>query len=116
LLSIDELQRGDDIWVADLLDKAERQLGGFDGMVDTILGFRDFPVITMVPVLCRSPESDFGSLEAVLRCEHNYWSRLVQREVTTRWPGSVWSSLGRDDGPPERLSYSMWVKPVKALS
>ncbi|HWM02336.1 MAG TPA: hypothetical protein VNP92_08345 [Actinophytocola sp.] len=53
LLTVEELQLGDEIPVADLLRKAESRISAFDGRVDAIVGFWDFPVSTLVPVLCR---------------------------------------------------------------
>ena len=116
LLTIDELQHGDDIPVAELLDKAERQLDSFDGTVDAIIGFWDFPVTTMVPILSRSRGLPSASLEAVLRCEHKYWSRLEQREVIDEVPRFGLVDLVRDQDPPDGVRYPMWVKPVKAFS
>src|SRR5690625_7258580 len=47
-------------------------------MVDGLIHYLDFPASTTAPILC----SEFGlpsaSLEAVLKCEHKYWSRLEQ--------------------------------------
>lgn len=52
LLSVEELLRGAEIPLRELLDKAVRQLEAFDGSVDAIIGFWDFPVSSMVPLLC----------------------------------------------------------------
>lgn len=51
LLSVEELHYGDEIPVIDLLHKARKQLEAFDGQVDAIIGFWDFPVSSMVPIL-----------------------------------------------------------------
>lgn len=44
---------GEEIPLCDLLDKAVTQLESFEGPIDAIIGFWDFPVSSMVPVLCR---------------------------------------------------------------
>lgn len=61
LLSRAELFGGE-IPLCDVLDKAAGQLEAFEGPVDAIIGFWDFPCC--------------ASLEAVVKCEHKYWSRL----------------------------------------
>jgi hypothetical protein len=119
LLTIEELQYGDEIPVPELLDKAQRQLESFDGRVDAIIGFWDFPVSTMVPILCQRLGLRWPSLESVIKCEHKYWSRLEQRRVIDEYPrfGLVdIDHLDRGVDLPEGVSYPAWLKPVKAFS
>jgi xanthine dehydrogenase YagR molybdenum-binding subunit len=77
LLTIDDLQYGEEIPVVELLDKAKRQLDEFTGSVDALIGFWDFPLSTMVPLLCRYSGTSCPSLEAVVKCEHKYWALPV---------------------------------------
>ena len=117
LLSLEELLEGEEIPVRDLLDKAVGELEAFEGSVDAIIGFWDFPVSTMVPILCRR----FGglccaSLEAVVKCEHKYWSRLEQQKVIEEYPRFGLVDPQRDTGPPKGVSFPMWIKPVKSVS
>jgi hypothetical protein len=53
LLSIEELQFGEEIPLRELRDKAIAQLEAFDGSIDAIMGFWDFPVSSLVPILCQ---------------------------------------------------------------
>lgn len=115
LLDVEELQAGD-IPVADLLKKAERQLDEFDGPIDAIVGYWDFPVTTMMPVLCAKRGLPNPSLESVLKCEHKYWSRLVQSEVIDEHPQFALAGLEGTPHPPEGLRYPIWLKPVKSYS
>ncbi len=117
LLTIDELQHGEEIPLRALLEKAQTQLENFDGSVDAIIGFWDFPVSTMVPILCRR-HGDVAcvSLEAVVKCEHKYWSRLEQQQVIDEYPSFGLVDPERDTGPPEGVGYPLWVKPVKSFS
>lgn len=117
LLTIPELQEGQTIPLRELLEKAQTQLENFDGPVDAVIGFWDFPVSTMVPVLCRR----FGglrcaSLESIVRCEHKYWSRLEQQKVIDEYPRFGLVDLERDTEPPAGVNFPMWVKPVKSFS
>ncbi|WP_104203900.1 ATP-grasp domain-containing protein [Billgrantia saliphila] len=67
--------------IEDMLSRAETQLKGFSGPIDAIVGYMDFPVSTMLPLLCERFGTRSASLESLLKCEHKYWSRLVQHEV-----------------------------------
>lgn len=116
LLTIPELQQGE-IPIVELLTKAEQSLDEFDGTVDAVVGYWDFPVSTMLPLLCRSRGLPSASLEAVLKCEHKYWSRLEQRKVITEHPAFAVIDPDDDDPkPPADLRYPIWLKPVKSFS
>jgi hypothetical protein len=117
LLSLGELLGGEEIPLQDLLDKAIRQLDAFEGPIDAMIGFWDFPVSTMVPILChRFKGLCCASLEAVVKCEHKYWSRLEQQKVIEEYPRFGLVDPGRDTEPPQGVSYPMWIKPVKSAS
>ncbi len=67
--------------IPDMIRRAETHLRGFDGTIDAVAGYMDFPVSTMLPLLCERFGLRTTPLESLLKCEHKYWSRLVQREV-----------------------------------
>ncbi|MGO1737213.1 MAG: ATP-grasp domain-containing protein, partial [Leucobacter sp.] len=58
-----------------------------------------------------------ATLESVVKCEHKYWSRLVQSEVIDEYPAFALLDL-EDERPmlPEGLSYPVWIKPIKSAS
>jgi hypothetical protein len=117
LLSMEEMRSGEEIALWDLLDKAVRQLDSFEGSVDAIIGFWDFPVSIMVPILCQQIDGlRCASLEAVVKCEHKYWSRLEQQKVIAEYPRFGLVDPERDTAPPPGMSYPMWIKPVKSFS
>lgn len=114
LLSFDEIY-GDEIRLADVLDTAYRRLDAFDGKVAAIIGFWDFPVSTILPILRRRVGLPGASLAEIVACEHKYWSRLEQQKVIDEIPGFAPVTL--DDGaPPEWMRYPMWLKPVKSFA
>ncbi|GGO43208.1 hypothetical protein GCM10012287_05810 [Streptomyces daqingensis] len=116
LLDVEELQVGE-VSIPDLLEKARAQLNAFDGSVDAIVGYWDFPVSTIVPILCGEYGLRSASLESVVKCEHKYWSRLEQSKVISEHPRFGLVSLEDDDPkPPEGMSFPMWLKPVKSFS
>lgn len=116
LLDVAELTEAEEIDLTALLVKARRQLESFDGRIDAIIGYWDFPVSSMVPILCR----DFGlpavSLRAVVACEHKYWSRLEQEKITDAHPAFGIVDLADSPRPPSGVGYPMWLKPVKGYS
>ncbi|WP_341539644.1 ATP-grasp domain-containing protein [Tamaricihabitans halophyticus] len=101
--------------MSELLARAEWQLDNFDGTVDAIAGYWDFPVSSMVPLLCHRRGLPAASLTAVLKCEHKYWSRLEQEKVIDEVPRFGLVSF-RADVPPPGVSYPLWLKPVKSVS
>ncbi|MEU1669324.1 ATP-grasp domain-containing protein [Streptomyces sparsogenes] len=116
LLSIEELQVGE-VSVADLIKRAEGVLDAFEGSVDAIVGYWDFPVSTLVPILSERYGTRSTSLESVVKCEHKYWSRLEQQKVIDEHPRFGRVDLeARDPRPPEGVRFPMWLKPALAYS
>ncbi len=116
LLDVDELVGIEEIPLAELLAKAREQLSAFDGSVDAIIGYWDFPVSSMVPLLCAELGTRSAPLEAVVRCEHKYWSRLSQAEVIDEHPPFALVRLDEEPTPPRNVGFPMWLKPVKSSS
>lgn len=114
LLRFEELQ-ATEIDVLDLLERAKQQLRAFDGPIDAIVGYWDFPVSSMAPILCAEFGTQCSNLEAVLKCEHKYWSRLEQSKAIAEYV--PFGLVGLDDKqPPQGVRYPLWLKPVKAFS
>ncbi len=101
-----------------MLREAEARLDAFEGRVDAIVGYWDFPTQLMLAVLRARRALRGPSLEAVLRSEHKYWARLEQRSlVPDLVPAFAFVDPFADDAltrPP--LPYPFWLKPVKAHS
>jgi hypothetical protein len=116
LLTVAELLHGDTIPVPELLDSAERVVRSFDGPVHALIGFWDFPVSTMIPLLTQRLGLPWTSLESVLKCEHKYWSRLEQQQVIEEYPRFGLLDLDGEPALPAGLRYPVWVKPVKSAS
>ena len=101
----------------DLLDEAREVLRSFEGPVDAIVGYWDFPSIAMLPILRREFGLRGPSLESVLGCQHKLWSRRMQAEVLPEVVPSfarVDPATADADAPP--LDYPFWLKPVTSHS
>jgi biotin carboxylase len=100
------------------LERARQTLRDFPGTIDAIVGWWDFPVSTILPILAREFGVPAASLESVLKCEHKYWSRLEQMRCV---PGCVprFALVNPfDEAAAERtyLPFPFWIKPVKSAS
>ncbi|MFC7817896.1 acetyl-CoA carboxylase biotin carboxylase subunit family protein [Streptomyces sp. NPDC057367] len=116
LLTVEELQDGE-VRLPAVLEKAQTVLDEFDGSIDAIVGYWDFPVSTLVPILGERYGTPTTSLESVVKCEHKYWSRLEQREVTDRHPRFGRVDLAADPPrPPDGVRFPMWLKPALSYS
>lgn len=117
LLRVDDLVNPTDLDLPELLERAQRELESFDGRIDAIMGYWDFPVSSMVPILAHRFGLPSPPLESVLKCEHKYWCRLEQQQLIDEHPGFGLVDLAeRDPRPPEGLRMPMWLKPVKSFS
>ncbi|MFD6431148.1 acetyl-CoA carboxylase biotin carboxylase subunit family protein [Streptomyces venezuelae] len=116
LLTVEELQGGE-VSVPALLEKAQGVLDAFDGSIDAIVGYWDFPVSTLVAILGDRYGTRSTSLESVVKCEHKYWSRLEQQKVIDEHPRFGRVDLDADEPrPPEGVRFPMWLKPALSYS
>ncbi|KDN22252.1 ATP-grasp domain-containing protein [Amycolatopsis rifamycinica] len=116
LLTPEELQHGEIDFEA-LLKTAQHEVDAFDGEVGAIVSYWDFPAASLVPILCARYDLPSVALEAVLKCEHKYWSRLEQRKAIDELPNFGIVDLDAEHpAPPEGVGYPMWLKPVKSFS
>ena len=118
LLSRGELAGGESVDLPGLLDEAQRRIEAFaasEGPVHALIGFWDFPISTMVPILCERLGLRWAATESVVKCEHKYWSRLEQAKVIDEIPGF---GLLDFDAPalPAGLTYPVWLKPIRSAS
>ncbi len=120
LLSRDELVERSHYPVREILDDARRRLNEFQGSIDGLVHYIDFPVSTIVPILAREFDLPSASLRAVLTCEHKYWSRLEQARLVPENTPAFAAFDPFDENALERLErevgYPFWIKPVKSFS
>lgn len=119
LLTPAQVSETQDFDIPAMLAEAEATLDAFDGSIDAIVGYIDFPVSTMLPLLCRKYGTPNASLESLLKCEHKYWSRQVMSEVIPDhipkftafdpFDEAALSKIGEAD-----LRFPFFVKPIKS--
>ncbi len=117
LFRYEEIKGIDRFPVKECLQEAEERLKAFPGSIDAIIGYWDFPVSTMLPILRRKAGLPTPSLESVLKCEHKYWSRLEQAEVIKDHIPRFAKVNPFADDPLSSvdIDYPFWLKPVKAV-
>lgn len=119
LLTPAQVSETQDFDIPAMLAEAEERLDAFEGSIDAIVGYIDFPVSTMLPLLCRKYGTPNASLESLLKCEHKYWSRKVMAEVIPDhipkftafdpFDDNALSKVGAAD-----LRFPFFVKPIKS--
>ncbi len=100
-----------------LIDKAVSRMESFEGSVDGVATYYDFPGTVLVPILARRFGLPGPDLESVLKCEHKYWSRLEQKEVIPEHipmfqPFDPFDEQGFEK---LRLLPPFWIKPIKSF-
>ncbi len=102
----------------ELLAEACRKLEDFNAPVDAIVSYWDFPATLMLPTLRRAAGLTTTSTESLLRCEHKFWSRAIQREVVPEMVPRVAAFDPFAENPLSQvdLDFPFWIKPVKAHS
>mgnify|MGYP006282505103 CR=1 FL=1 len=102
--------------LVDMLELADEKLNAFHGSIDAIVGYTDFPVSIIVPILCERFHVPGPSLESVIKCEHKYWSRLEQRKVIPEHIPEFIEFDPFDSNPLQQIpfDYPFWIKPIKS--
>jgi hypothetical protein len=117
LLEYSEIRGKEPLEIAALIELCKRRLSRFPGSVDAIIGYFDFPVTVMIPLLRREYGLPSPSLESVLKCEHKYWSRLEQREVIPEHIPlfAPFNPFDDEEIAALPLMFPYWIKPVKSF-
>lgn len=117
LYSSRELKQQDHFPVQELLSDGIARLKAFPEKVDAVVGYWDFPVSTVLPLLRNVVNLPGPSLESVLKCEHKYWSRVLQQEVIPEHIPQFCTLNPFSEDPLAQitLEYPFWLKPIKSV-
>lgn len=116
LLDLEKVKGADRYPIEKWAEQANTKLDLFDGPIDGIIGFWDFPVSGLVFLLATWYNQKFPTLDAVVRCEHKYLSRLEQKKaVPEHVPGfTAFNPFDSDPRGMIDMDYPFWVKPIKS--
>lgn len=120
VLGLEDVQTEEGFPFRHTLERSIEVLDAFDGPIDGIMSYWDFPVSPALAILREKYGCPGAGVDAVLSCEHKYRSRLLMREVA---PDNIprFEALDPfDDGMVgalrKKLGYPFWIKPIKAHS
>ena len=116
-LDISDIRNVDSYDMPALIEKAKANIAAVDGGVHAIASYYDFPGTVLVPILAEHFGVPGPSLEAVLKCENKYWSRLEQHKVIPDAIPQFRAFDPHDDGAYGRLELlpPFWIKPIKSF-
>lgn len=117
LASYREIKCGEHFPVREFLHRARETLSTFKGGVHAVVGFWDFPVSTILPIIQQEFNLTGAGLIPVLKCEHKYWSRLEQAKVVPELIPPFEKINPFDEGSIRQcaLPFPFWLKPVKSV-
>ena len=86
--------------------------------VHGIAAYWDFPLLTIAARLRSQFRLPTPTLEATLKCEHKFWSRLEQQRAVPELVPGFQAFDPMEECPEERIGLSLpfWIKPVKATN
>ncbi len=116
-LDISDIRNIDEYDIQGLIDKATSKLENFNGSVDAVASYYDFPGTVMVPILAEYFGVPGPSLESIFKCEHKYWSRQEQYKVIPQHIPQFRAFDPQDDEAFSTLDLitPFWIKPIKSF-
>ncbi len=118
LLSFGEIRAGDGKPIDSLLKKAIKRIESFDGNVDAIIAYWDYPATLLASILTEKYGLPGVPVESILKCEHKYLSRIEQKKVI---PDNipifeVFDPFNDDYMSGITIIPPYWIKPIKSFS
>ncbi len=110
-----EIRGVKDYSIPDLLKKVVERVKKAGG-IDAVVSYLDFPCSILVPIIADKYNLPGPSLESVMKCEHKYWSRLVQYEVIPDNIPKFRAFDHNDDKAYDKIGFTppFWIKPIKS--
>lgn len=101
-----------------LLLEAQEQLDRFDGSIDAIINFWDFPSSVLHPILCQKYQLPGPSLESAILCGNKGLSREAQQRVISEYipKFSIFDPFEDDHFEQIKLDFPFWIKPLLSYS
>ncbi|MFO7983842.1 MAG: ATP-grasp domain-containing protein [Desulfuromonadales bacterium] len=112
-----EVRNVDVLDMPKLIDKAIKNMEEFDGTIDGVATYWDFPSSLLVPILAKHFDLPGPSLESMFKCEHKYWSRLEQQKVIPDYLPMFRAFDPHDEDAFGKLQLMppFWIKPIKSF-
>jgi len=100
-----------------LIETAIERIDASGVKPDAIVAYYDFPATDLVPILSEHFGTRAPTLEAVLKCEHKFWSRIVQQRVIDDCIPQFHSFDPFDEEAYDKIPLMppYWIKPIKSF-
>lgn len=118
LISLNKLKDMSSYDFQALLSEAKGRLDNFEGPIDGIINFWDFPASVLHPILCQEYGLPGPSLESVILCGNKGLSRLAQQRVIPEYIPRFSIFDPFSDNPLDQiaLDFPFWIKPLLSYS
>jgi len=118
VLDVSELQHRKKYPMQNLLDKAISNIDTLDSSPDAIVGFWNFPVTCLTPLVAKHYKLPHLPLDALVKCEHKYLSRVEQKKAL---PDAVpdFNLVDPFDDQPLKsveIEFPFWLKPMVSFA
>lgn len=118
ILDVSEIQHCETYDMEELMSKAVDQIDALDHSPDAIVGFWNFPVTCLTPLLAREYNLPHLPLDALIKCEHKYLSRLEQKKII---PDKIpeFNVVNPFDSQPFdsiSMEFPYWLKPIQSFA
>lgn len=118
VLDVSEIQHCETYDMDELMNKAIDQINSLNHSPDAIVGFWNFPVTCLTPLLAREYNLPHLTLDALIRCEHKYLGRLVQKKII---PDKIpaFNVVNPFDSQPFdniTMDFPFWLKPIQSFA
>lgn len=116
-LEMEDIRNVDEYDLDALIDKAIQTMQRVPGGPAAVVSFYDFPGTLLVPILAQHFGLPGPTVEAVLRCENKYWSRLEQQKVIAEYIPQFRVFDPFDEQAYQKLDMlpPFWIKPIKSF-
>lgn len=94
VLEMSDIQHREKYPMEELMNKAVSVIESLDITPDAIVGFWNFPVIYLTPLLAKKYDLPHLPLDALIKCEHKYLSRKEQQKVIPDMKIKIWVDEG----------------------
>lgn len=117
LISPEEAEDAESYDIPSMMAELESKILSFNSSVDAIVTYIDFPISMMTPILRQKFGLISPSLESILKCQHKYWSRVVQKEIVPDVVPAFSPVNPFADDPLETITvdFPFWLKPIKSV-
>lgn len=118
LIPAERLRGVEELPIERLYREGSATLAARGGPIDGIIALLDFPATEIAALLARDHGLPGPPLEAILRCNHKYWSRLLQEQAAPQAVPRFYAFDPFHEGAivriEQEIGYPCWVKPVNA--